>query len=856
MNTGDVISRYRIIGPIGKGGMGVVYRADDTRLQRQVALKFLPREGITEEGKSRFLNEARAAAKASHPNICPIFDIEEADGELFIAMACLEGETLSRKIARGSLPVETAIDIAAQVASGLASAHDLGIIHRDIKSGNIMVDASGHASIMDFGLALAPGADRLTQAGGWLGTPAYMSPEQARGEALDARTDLWSLGVVMFEMLTGVLPFRRDHKASVIHAILDDPVPDISKLRPGVPAGLQRIVEKALSKDPAARWPRASTLAPALKRLQTGAAIAIGEDSVTQTMAMAVEPPPKRGKRILVAATAAGLLLTAAAGVGVYRYSRGGDPNEAAVVLPAIKQVAVIPFQIIGTAEATRNISDGLVEIIASALSDVERLQKSMVAVPTAELRRRGINSVQEARRVYGVNLAIMGSAQPAGDKIQFTVNLLDAITARQIASRIFLFDPNNPLVSRDQAIAMVVRLMQLEVSPAAQGAITAGDTAAPNAYSAYIQGRGLMARYDIPGNVDQAIAAFTKAAGQDPKYALAYAGLGEAYLQKARDTSEKRFATLANQNAEYAVQLDGRLALVHSVLGRVQSDAGRQKDAIQEFQRAMELAPANAEAPRELADVYKKLGRFDEAEALYMRSIKAKPTDWFARLMLAIFYYERERYAEAVAELNQAKEMTPDNDTIRRNLGAMYKQQGRYKEAAAEFQQALRIRSNARTYAALADAYFSEHRFQEAASAAEAAIELDSADYRYWGNLGAYYKWAPGNEAKSAPALRKAIELAAKYAETTKSDYAVHANLAEYRARLGDSRGALAEIDRIPPAARAPFTARLAIVYELTGHRDKAVAVIRSNLRSPASLTQIRIDPDLAAVWRDSKFQ
>src|SRR5262249_46799760 len=227
VKPGDIISRYRIMAPLGKGGMGVVYRAEDLRLNRPVALKFLPHHSISERDQRRFLQEARTAAAARHPNICPIYDIDEADGEVFIAMAFLEGETLHRRISRGPLGPGHAAEIAIQIANGLECAHQLGIVHRDIKGANIMIGPGGHASILDFGLALLSGATRITGPGHVVGTSAYMSPEQARGLAVDRRTDIWSLGVVLFEMLSGTLPFRRDHPAAVLHAILSDPVPPL-----------------------------------------------------------------------------------------------------------------------------------------------------------------------------------------------------------------------------------------------------------------------------------------------------------------------------------------------------------------------------------------------------------------------------------------------------------------------------------------------------------------------------------------------------------------------------------------------------------------------------------------------------
>ena len=449
----------------------------------------------------------------------------------------------------------------------------------------------------------------------------------------------------------------------------------------------------------------------------------------------------------------------------------------------------------------------------------------------------------------------ITGSAQPAGNDIQFTINLIDAATLRQIGAKMFIYDVRNPVASRNQAVEIVAGLLKADLSPATRTAISAGDTATPDAYSAYLRGRGLMARYDVGGNVDKAIASFTEAVRQDSKFALAYAGLGEAWWRKSA-LGDKEAARLARENAESAVQLDPNLALVHSVLGGVYSDAGMTPEAIAEFQKAMQLSPGNAEAPRQLAAIYASSGRFQDAEALYLQAIKSRPTDWYGHYLLGIFYYQRERYPESEESLNRAKALTPDNDLVSRNLGAIYRMHGKYKEAIEEFQHTLKIRTNALTYGALAGTYFYEHRFAEAVTAGEAALDLDSTDYRYWGNLGAYYKSAPGNEAKSAPALRRAVELGLKVQETRPTDVSVRANLAEYYARLGDGRAALAHVEKIPAAARKPLTTRLALAYELSGHRDQAIAVIRANLTSAASLNQIKDDPDLAALWNDPKFQ
>jgi serine/threonine-protein kinase len=848
VNPGDVISRYRILGILGKGGMGVVYRAQDLRLEREVALKFLPRDAFNERSTQRFLNEARAPAKLRHPNICPIYDFEEADGEHFLVMAYIEGETIQRKLMRGRFPARQAAELGAQIASGLACAHALGVIHRDIKCGNLMMDAAGQAHILDFGLALAPEALRLTHSGASVGTPAYMSPEQIEGRHVDSRADLWSLGVVLFEMLTGELPFRRQQSAAVIHAVLHDPLPPIAKLRPELGAEWEQFMEKALAKDASRRFQTAEEMGEELKRLA-----AVGSDSetrMTQTMAM-----PRLRRRPIARwrwIAAAGVVLALGAGAWFVLKPRNSSPIAQATT-GSVAQLAILPFQVQGGEQLAGTVADGLVEVLGPALADAGRAKGTLVAFTAAELRNRRVASVEEARQVFGATIALAGEAKQAGDKVDFTVKLVDARSSAALAERTFSYDPKDPLVSRDQAVQQIGAMLKLDLAPAARSSSAAPETSAPSAYSAYLEGRGYLARHDLPGNVDRAIASFTAATEQDRRYALAFSGLGEAYWRKAHNTGDGNAAALANQNAERAVTLDPNLAIAHTVLGYVYVDAGKQADAIRELQKAMDLAPNNAEAPRKLAEIYKAQGKFDQAEALYLRSVKSRPTDWYGYLLLGVFYYERERYEDAEATLNQAKALTPDNELVRVDLAAFYRQHGRYEDAIAEYQQALRIRSTALTYLGLAGAYYYQHKFTDAVRAAEAALDLDTNDYRIWGNYGIYCRWAQGSETKSEPALKRAVELATQYARANQSEYSVYANLAEYRARLKDAKGAMAEIDRIPEALRGgQFSTRLAIAYELTGRHDKAVAVIRSNMKSPASLNQIKADPDLSAVWRD----
>ena len=867
MQPGDTISRYRIEGPLGRGGMGVVYKAEDLRLHRPVALKFLPEDSIGDADKQRFLNEARAAAAIRHPNVCPIHDIEDEGGVLFIAMAYLDGQTLQRKLANGPISIDEAVSIAIQVAAGLQSAHDLGIVHRDVKSANIMVDAAGHASIMDFGLALRPDSTRLTVAGGTVGTPSYMSPEQVTGGALDHRTDIWSLGVLLFEMLTGKLPFRRDNQAAVAHAVLHDEPPQLSRLRPSISRELEAVVAKALAKKAGDRWQSCRQFAAELRRIagsQAGMAVLMSD--VTQTVVLEAMPEVAGPRKSPAVAVVAALVVLAAAGGGLWYSSHRneapvpGGATTAQETFAEARPVAVLPFVFEGSGAPVDGVVDGVVDLLTAALADAAAPQGGkFVVVPASEVVRRKIATPEDARKIYGSRMAVTGTATKSSTnpkRMNFVIRAVDTASGEATDSQTFVFDSADPMTSRDRAVTGLMRLLKVDVTPSSQASVRAGDSQAPAAYSFYLQARGLLSRYDVSGNIDKAMGFLNWAVKEDPNYALAWAGLGEAAMRKALATGDKKMSEEAIRSAERAVQLDPSLAIVHAVLGSVYASFGREEEAIREFQKAIEIQPSNAEAPRELARVYSNLGRFAEAEDSYRKAVASRPTDWYGHASLGIFYYQRERFAEAEAELKKASELTPDNYLPPQNLGGVLTMQGKYREAVVQFQRALKIQSSARTYAALGAAYFYQHLYADAVSAAETAIDLDSNNFIFWGNVGIYYKWTKGSEQKSKMALERAVELVGKYLETAPTNYDARADLAEYLARLGKKSTALAELKKIPPAAYKPRASRLALVYELVGQRGDALDLIRANVTTTAGLNQIRDDPDLERLWNSAEMQ
>jgi serine/threonine-protein kinase len=864
MTAGDSISHYRILAEIGKGGMGVVYKAEDTRLHRTVALKFLTPDqqaalGEDVEQKQRFLREARIAARLSHPNICPIHEVDEVDGTLFFAMAYIEGQTLSQLIKSTiQLPESQILDLAIQIANGLEEARRQNVIHRDIKSSNIIVTPQGHVYILDFGLALAEGTSRLTVSGQVYGTPGYMSPEQARGQEIDHRSDVWALGVVLYEMLTGRRPFGSASHLQTLYAIVnEDPAP-IEQLRPDLPAAYSQIVDKALAKNPELRWQTAGELAEALRQVRETGRLASrpsptyneGEEATT-TLRVGNNGGTSRRRTWLAWGGAAALVVSLLGGLVYWR-------STAASRTTREKHVAVLPFDVIGNDANLRATTDGLVETLTSRLTGMEELPWKIQVVPASEIRARKITSAEDARRIYGANLVIAGSAQTADNSsVQLIMNLIDTETMRQTGSRTLQLNLGNPIAIRDAAFGSLIRLLEVQLTPGKNMPLDGtasgpGETANPDAYGDYLRGRGYLTRFDVAGNIEGAIQSMESALRRDPNYTLARVSLAEAFWRKALQSSDKQWAGRAIAEAEKAVQMTPDLAAARSRLGDIYSQNGRPDDAIRELQAAQRLDPGHVEAHRALAMLYENMGRVSEAETAYVEVTQRRPSDWLAFVYLGVFYWNQNRYDQAEAAFERAKTLTPDNEIVYRNLAGMRLRQGRYADAQKEVQRALQLTPSARGYSLLGLAYYYSRRYVEAAKALESSVSIDPAYYVGWGNLGSAYRQIPGSKEKADAAFRKAIELGQKRLEVTPTNYSVRANLTEYWAKLGNTSEALAEMARIPPQRQGEFWGRLALAYELCGKRAEAVRFVQQALASEAMPQEVKDDPELTGLLAD----
>jgi len=650
--------------------MGIVYKAEDTRLKREVAIKFLPRHiAASDEERARFKIEAQAAAALNHPNIATIHAIEEQDGEMFIVMEYLEGLELREIIAANftkPLRFSKVIDYANQIASGLQAAHAKGITHRDIKSANIMITESGHIKIMDFGLAKLTGKTQLTKEGSTLGTVAYMSPEQTHGIGVDHRTDIWSLGVVLYEMLTGEQPFKGDHEQAVIFSIMNDDPKPIAEIRADVPPQLVQVAEKAIRKEPSDRYQSDEDLLVDLRRLQRQ------QDSTSKSILTA---PRLAGKRPLHSGyILAALLAVIAIAAALFLLKPKGLPPTS---------IAVLPFQNSTGDPEVDFLCNGLAEGVINRLSLIPNFK--VIARASAFAYRDKAENIQEIGRALDVRSVLLGRLQKRGDELAISAELVDTKDSRQIWGNRYLRPAREILKLEDDLTTSIADQLQLRLTSNIQQRLDKVTMTDPEAYQKYLKGRYLTV--GSGKDMQRALTFFREAVDIDPNFSLPYAGIAESLTMQAwlSYTSRDEVLNEARLSLRTAVSLDPDLSEAYkaSAMIRFYFDWDWQ-GAEADFLKAIELKPGDASAYADYSLLLSALKRGEEAREVALKSQQLDPISIGPTHAVGIAYWILSNYEAAAGEFQKTIDLHPGWDWGYTKLSTTKAMAGHDKEALA----------------------------------------------------------------------------------------------------------------------------------------------------------------------------
>jgi serine/threonine-protein kinase len=842
---GSTFGPYEIVQSLGGGGMGEVYRARDTRLGRDLALKFL-RADLAESRLQlhRFEREARAASALNHPSIITIYEVGEHDGHPYIAMEYVDGRRLRDVLAEGPLPVDRGLEVAVALADALAVAHEKGIIHRDLKPENVMTTPAGRVKILDFGLAkpvdtgpVVVNSSAATLPGVVIGTAGYMAPEQAKGLPADARSDQFALGTMLYEIFSGRSPFRRATSMETISAILRDTQPPLNEGNPNIPEELAAVVDRCLAKDPLERYGSTADLAHDLRQIH--------KRFTTATQPVAALPRVRRlvarsgtvvVASILVVLALATLMIVARPSEREARVS-----DTPAVPLPERKFLLVVPFREMSDDPQWHLKAEGISDNVAASLGHVPSLQ---VIPPSSIPSSLDRSNIKLLAREFGATIVLTATVSRSAERMRITFALLDPQTGVQLAAGLVDGLTSDLWAAEDRLAERIATTLDIEATRTAR---SEGDLLSPAAQDSYMIAAGALLRYDDPAMIDRAIKILEPLADSNPRSALVHSNLGRAYHAKYELTKDPAWAERAISTSRKASRLNPSLPEVHVTLGRAFLLRGNEEEAIRELKRALELRPDDPDAMLALGRAYEKSSP-PEAEETFKRAIAIRPAYWTGYSHLGWFYFNRGEYDDAKAMFTKVAELTPDNSRGLSNLGGALFRQGRFEEATDVFRRATEARpDNASAYTNLAFGYYYTGRLREGRAALQKAVALapNASNHRF--NL-ADTLHALGEKTEARAAYEEGIRLALGELKLNPDLIQTHCQLILAYSRTGDVRRATRHLEKAlelqPENADAMSYA--ALMYFEAGDSAQGSAWLKRALAAGADPAFLARDPAL----------
>ena len=826
------LTRYRVIEKLGAGGMGEVYKADDLQLLRTVAIKVLSKTERDLPGAGlRFLREARAASQINHPNIVTIYEVGEIDESAFIVMEYVEGLSLRHFITARSLKPEAVIEVARQICDALAEAHSRGVIHRDVKPENILVTERGLVKVLDFGLAKAFGAfnsalrgptviNSLTESGTVMGTLSYMSPEQLLGRELDERTDIFSFGILLYEVIMNRLPFSGESPFDVAASILKDRAAKIEELPAGFPRGIDRVVMRCLERN---RDRRFSSFIDVKNALLT-----CSVQAVEQTVEVSLPVDSVQAS-------------------STSTQSRRSSPPT----------ILVLPLEAVGSGDDGSFIGVGLAHAIITDLAKIGGLSVLSKAAGAGRIDQIQQTGAYNLARQLGATILLEGEVMRSGELMCIMARLTDAESGRVIWGAQYRGDVSDLFSIQDAVCESVAAALKLSISNEVRDQMARPATNNMDAFELYSKGRALLERRDVKENIDSATQVFEEALRLDPDFALAQAGLGEAYWRKYLATRDAVWFERAIAAGDRALVLDPYQAQVHVLLGIVYHGTGKIERAIEEFERARELQPASDDPYRWLGRCYMQKGEMAQAISHFEKAIEVRPGYWDNYNALGIGYYLFGRYRDAAEQFRRVITIQPDNYQGYDKLGSMYSALGLYDDALVMHERAIEIYPNPESYSNLGTAYFYLGRYEEATRVYRAAIELSPHDDILYRNLGDAYLRV-GKSREACEQYEQAVKLLQSRLAINPDDAASLGDLSICHAKLGGHREATDTIERavtLEPR-NTDLMYQRAVVYALVGEARKAAESLGRALAHGYSRSESERDPDLEALRETAEYK